>query len=358
MKSMMKLKKEYQKYLEVNALGITTEEDVATEEELQELMSYQQYLMKGLQPPSANKIHLNTHLEHLAGHGERLINQSGDRLVTPYYFGEFPTGEINACTVKIDEGHLYLVNTGSMLFLSVLTKILSHSMCHLTWDEFDYEIIVEENHSPTPYSLELLLLRLRALLFRYMLGESFTGHGLLVSPTGVAYQASKFLLSHMEMFIVLHEFAHSICGHLEGQSTVQKSLRQGGHVEVASKDIQQEYEADAKAIGWLVSSIKDLEGKNESLKKIWVQTIGTGIFVLFMTMEFLEDNIRHKNFMEGKKTMASHPPAQKRLMKIDEKANDYLGQTGMKKLQISYQEGVSQAINLMQFMIENAMKNK
>lgn len=204
------------------------------------------YLAQATEAPGFEKM-----ICELSAEVEADIRALGCQLETEVYAGEYPTGDLNAQIRACSGGCLVLINTGLMMTIFLILKTMVRAMGFWTagtekGESRDYQTVVNE---------------LLPILQAYHFGdvrlarrrEPVVGFGLRVlSP----------LVWQTEKFVVAHEYAHLLSGHVgpDGRAALDSAYRP---VENISELHQQEYDADLQAVTILMSSADVAKGNDD-----------------------------------------------------------------------------------------------
>ncbi len=144
------------------------------------------------------------------------------------FVGEFPTGSINCETVKVDGGFLVLVSSGTLTMLHQVTTFLCRG---------------DADHPTSQQSLDAAD-GIAAVLASYVEnGDPFYGPKPLVG--GMLAMLSGELSAAAMKFVVAHEYAHILAGHLTEPNPESTAIEtEVGAIEVLRKSREQEFEAD------------------------------------------------------------------------------------------------------------------
>lgn len=144
------------------------------------------------------------------------------------FVGEFPTGSVNCQTVKVDDGFLVLVNSGTLMMLQQVVTFLWRG---------------NADDPNSPESLQAADGVAEVLAAYVQHGDPYYGPKPLVG--GMLAFASILMISAARKFVVAHEYGHILAGHLSGPNAEQVKLEtEVGGLEVLRKNYAQEFEAD------------------------------------------------------------------------------------------------------------------
>lgn len=229
-----------------------------------------------------------------------------------YYAGEFPTGEVNACAVSVEKGYLFLINTGLMQFFGKFTRLMALSIGTVNFSENGIAYI--DDYIPTGYDFKTLASMIGEITAAYILLGDVKSFAVpkFSSDTRAEieiYRAS--LLGHIELFVVLHEFAHAVAGHLNG-NLVENLVTPVGEMKIHKKSFEQEYQADHLASRWMmIDAVEKSSSEEEAAIRLF--TIYSGIAGFFCFVDLYETIV---SLLTKKTRESTHPPALSRLKMI------------------------------------------
>ena len=208
----------------------------------------------------------------------------GHKLSRRVVVGTVPTGEVNAHAFKVGKGWVAVVDHGSLLFIWLMAKLVSSQI----------EVSDERRRPPVklpPAPQELAIERILDLVFYYVaFGDPW------FAPPYWPERNHEFMLgtlaANAETFLLAHEVAHILLGHLDAHET--ESARR-------ADEKQQELDADWLATK-IVVSIRELMGVDFTLRY-------TGLELFFWCLEIIEG-------ASGEGSSDSHPSATERLMAV------------------------------------------
>jgi len=230
----------------------------------------------------------------------------GIRVRRPYLIAEFPTGESNACVVPVSGGAaLILVNFGLLMLLFQVAKIRvlglnfcrsGDDRCPAPGSEFGASgINVDQTTAAlatTVYNYVAHRDPTRAVRFRVLVGEwKWWLEG---------------MVHHCERFIVAHEFAHLLCGHLDDSDYRDVAIK-GCTARAYEYRRRMELEADALALRCCMQDIVWPRGEGAS----WVAAGAIFPFGLHK----LVDKVQSLHW-PGANVASDHPTADDRIAAI------------------------------------------
>ncbi len=189
----------------------------------------------------------------LAEEVEKAYRSSGVSIDFYYYAGEFYTGDVNACAVKVDGGFLFLLNTG------LIDCIHKFSCAHIFSDALVRQadgkghFHVDDDERIQGYSFNWLAGYFADLAIKYLNFQGFDNIYKLERPQDERLYVCRHIINvHMWIFIIMHEFAHAVLGHL-AVPHVANVATPVGLLPLLSKSHKQEHEADLMATRVLLS---------------------------------------------------------------------------------------------------------
>ncbi|QDU29406.1 hypothetical protein ETAA8_45160 [Anatilimnocola aggregata] len=203
---------------------------------------------------------------------ENDIRACGCTLDEEVFAAEFPTGDLNAQILPRNGGFLVLVNTGLIMTTFLILKTFARSLTFR-----------REDTPPPPFDDEAVTRTVNELLpiiQAYHFGgdvrlakrkEVLTGHGVTVLSR---------LLWQTEKFVLAHEYAHLLAGHVGSQRVAQFNTP-AGNLEFVVLDHQQEYDADLQALTILMASANWAQPNSDAKYRI------AGPFVLLCVNDML-----------------------------------------------------------------------
>ncbi|MFE4257288.1 hypothetical protein [Streptomyces sp. NPDC056883] len=225
--------------------------------------------------------------------------------------GTVPTGEVNAITVKVPGSSQYVVLIQDQLFNYALlfSKVVARAFPggDINSDGFQQfsadtsDIIANLEASP------VITQRFRELIVGYLI-DGNPGQ----APQYILQQPhmglAESLYDSMELFVMGHEYAHIITGHLDSTDRYATEFG-GGEVEVLTRSWAQEYEADGLGLLLMVKA-KAEEGFDLSMS-FW------GADLFFNCADIVERGISViETGEEGEARLGSHPPPGRRRQMI------------------------------------------
>lgn len=216
------------------------------------------------------------------------------------YPGYFPTRDINALAAKVPNGYLGLINDGYVSFMMQMCNlVVAGSGGYLDQDE------VAE--------------RISCLVFSYLFNQA--EHIDLTFPGGGRDTYLSFMLFYGTVkYVLSHEFAHIIQGHLKQGTTHSKSLKYniGSSIEILEKSWDNEFEADRVGfevfLGYPQSKWKELDSPyTKDMNAINIQALSPFIFFMALKIEAQAAMIFKMKVKDRILISQTHPSAEHRL---------------------------------------------
>ena len=215
------------------------------------------------------------------------------------YPGFFPTRDINALATKVPNGYLGLINEGYASFMiQMCNLVVAGSGRYLDQDE------VAE--------------RISCLIFAYLFDQ--TDHIDLSHPGGERDAYLSFMLFYGTMkYVLSHEFAHIVQGHLNQNSTHSKAIKYNfGDVKILEKSWDNEFEADRVGfeifLGYPQSQWVELDSpQSKDMYAINIQALAPFIFFMTLRIEAQAALIFKMKVKDKILISQTHPPAEYRL---------------------------------------------
>lgn len=160
-----------------------------------------------------------------------------EKFLNNVYVGDFPTGAFNAHVTPVKGGYLVLVNSGAMVLIRTVYSLLA-SLRDLNHISADAEVVS-------------------------VMGEVFDSYNRngdpMYGPLNQAFGSDAIVATVLtracDRFMIAHEYAHILAGHLVRQRKRLCSLSTpAGSIKVTEKDYQMELEADLIAYELLIGT--------------------------------------------------------------------------------------------------------
>jgi hypothetical protein len=155
--------------------------------------------------------------------------------------GIFPTGSFNAQALSYEEGIIILVNLGLPEFLKVFSDVF------LQYDELQCNLFSRKMESQLNRS-DCISLLTDAFVNYVNLSLDSRKYNSVLLVGGMLGQFSSFLNAECTMFVLAHEYAHAILGHLDPGKRMAARHTPYGEIEFMSKSQQEEIQADVTAM--------------------------------------------------------------------------------------------------------------
>jgi len=262
-------------------------------------------IVPNLSADELRSLRTGTELQDVLDRYSEEIEQSMRREV-PVYVAEFPTGEFNAMAYPVPAGTLILVNTGLMMLVYRVCKIVSQSINIAIMDAAG-----NPKHDPpfqeTPY--ELVVEQLAECVLSYLhYGNPWT------TPRNSAMSPAKSVIfggivQATEKFVLLHEYGHFFAGHF---NTPKKMIHKThvGAVNVIAKSYDEETRADLTACLLLVPSTPKVIDDHPKLFALHASV--TGPFLFFALDELISKVTVEVLNLDCIPISPTHPPSSKR----------------------------------------------
>ncbi len=225
------------------------------------------------------------------------------------YYSTIPTGEVNACAIKLPEVEKEFLLFDSQLFLYCHLFSKAFSLClpletkgeegaHLSIEKRKVDLHLNKNVNSCMY-------RIIDILENYTINNRPGAAKQYFAPR--EYEGYINLIRNgMELMIVGHEFGHFHLGHLNENAML--AMAKIEQTDVISKDHREEYEADL--IGCILAYQSLLrEGYDSALSYIGIDLFFSSM-ILSLRYENLRSGIKSKDFIEEESN--SHPTFQNR----------------------------------------------
>lgn len=230
-------------------------------------------------------------------------------VATPIFAGVFPTGSFNAVATPCDGGALALLNSGLMMCIHQIVKIVLHKARFAEFDE-QGKPKVDTAIDSSPLSHEELVLTLAQVLLAYA-GYTRTSRIRRLPMGSVAKSMlAASLVKSTEKFVLAHEYGHAVAGHLANPKTVVTRTR-AGEVGLIAKSWEQEMEADVIALGVLLASAPRIVDSQEKMFEL--EMVVSGPLIFFGIANLLERVVEEVEGFGSRLVAETHPPPQMRL---------------------------------------------
>jgi len=234
-----------------------------------------------------------------------LLNESYSHLSLPsldkdIYFGLFPTPTLNAELVNLEsEGYLGLLHGGLTGLIAVAVEAVVYSSVSHTPDG---------RRVPPLMTLQEAALVVRKAVEAVRRGWGGTG----VDPTPKQLSELIWILETSAAgvsFVVMHEWAHAWKGHLEEAEPVRLATPSGDFW-VNRASIEQEWEADTVAAGWVVGQVQERSRElSEDARGVLIPPLLAGPLIVLMLIAWSEEGGHSPR-------VVTHPPGAERLLEL------------------------------------------
>jgi hypothetical protein len=185
-----------------------------------------------------------------------------EELVSKLHLSEFPTGEYNACAVKLRSGYGILINSGSFSRFSKLSRLATSAIKCVQFDSdgpYIFDGLKERFFASQTGIFFLVLDQFSLVESRIISRESIDVFSYYRDFDLGDLTIREQLVLGLDLSIVLHEVAHVLLGHLDQADSAQMLTVEGVAIEVPLKSRRQEFEADALAIDLGISICGSVE---------------------------------------------------------------------------------------------------
>jgi len=274
----------------------------------------------------ANKPHnLDILLRQMALQCERFYRTAGSELDFDYYLGEFFTGEINAAATLAPSGYFFLINTGlrdvifkfckSFIWSSEFVYMHTHQACELP-----------PGYDPQSYTFSSIADYLGDTIYIYLRKLPQDLLARLVMPANEnAALLFAYSDTHAVSFVIMHEMAHAILGHLN-RDNMRRVFPDDNSVMIYRQSQQQEHEADwlaASALHACESTGSRHYTPDESRFASWRLN---SIFLVLLCLDILEESVEVLSGSSAPVEKRTHPYPLVRIRVIQELFEDQWGQ--------------------------------
>ncbi len=241
-----------------------------------------------------------------------------------FYATEIPTGQINASVMKsqrIKNGAIIFMNSGLMQLISQTTKIMMHRLL-LGKKENDGRPYFDETELEEKQITNLL-----AKIFEaYLKYNDITKAPQYEQLGGVKTLLAGSVIGGAEKFIIGHEYAHGVLGHLENPKNMRAMSVKGKEVQIVDESFKnEEYEADSVGLTILFKTLSNTNDREITFFEQSGASIGPFLFFSLAELDFqIQKDVLNTKFDES-----THPPnslrAKKLRKNIEERTNkEYL----------------------------------
>jgi hypothetical protein len=213
--------------------------------------------------------------------------------------GIFPTGSFNAQACAYEEGIIILVNLGLPEFLKVFSDVF------LQYDELQGNLFSKKmEFQLNKFDCISLLTDAFVNYINLTLDSRKYDSALLVG--GMLGEFSSFLNAECTMFVLAHEYAHAILGHLYPGKRMAARRTPYGEIKFMNKSQQEEIQADVTAFFIQVACNSDDDTYFKMAMPMFIMS-----YYLFFSIDRILTDI-YKRVMESQGhalIVADHPPS-------------------------------------------------
>lgn len=251
-------------------------------------------------------------LEELSVEIEAMLKRAGKPSPTQTLVAEFPTGCFNAQALRTDAGYIVLVNTGLMMLVHQVAKIMSFSV---VFSEFgrDGKPLPGTDRAESEFESQRLPAMLDAIK-AYLTYEDPSKARRWPIPGAGKRKVIHSLVHCCEQFVVAHEYAHIISGHFDDTED-KLVITPAGNIRLLNKTWGEEYEADIVAAEILLSSLPSriVTGSEDHWRAM---NVAAGSLFFF----HLDSMITRASVVLGRSletdARPSHPPSEERASRL------------------------------------------
>lgn len=260
------------------------------------------------------EVGFNSLLQEYGKDIENSIGKLGKSIDKNVYIGQFPTGSFNAQVCPVLDGGLILINTGLMMFIYQVAKIMSFSMVAANFDEKG-QPIEKTVKSKSQYSHEQIVSALSEVVLAYLIAGHSTAAQRFPAEGGFRGIIAGNITTAAEKFVIAHEYGHVIAGHLNSPRTIV--AKSGvGEINLISKSWQQEMEADALGAYIMIAGEDRVIDSPEKLFNF--QILVAGILFFFSLDDLITSCVEGITGRQDLHIMTDHPPSAVRLKMLQE----------------------------------------
>jgi hypothetical protein len=220
-------------------------------------------------------------LSDLAKRIEETATEGGIQLPLRPIFGTLALGQFNAMAIRVPgtSDHIIAFQAGVFGFINLLSKAVAASFpleegddaIRFSTDPEDVDDLLDRN--PEPVS------RFQQFVDAYVLdGDPHEAEQYLL--TGAPTELASLLLDSAELFVMGHEYAHIINGHLAEDALLHHAPL-GTDVEVVPRALEQEFEADTLGLELSIATMMRTRQVDVSLSFF-------GVYLIFSAMEVVD----------------------------------------------------------------------
>ena len=253
-------------------------------------------------------------LNMLAFEIESDLGAAGFALKDEVFVGEFPTGSFNAQAVAVPGGVLILINTGLMGMVHKLTKIMALSF---GFADLSSETRMRETFEAwSDYSENQITEMLAEVVLAYLVGGNVYSARRLPALGGLKGFVRAGICSECERFVIAHEYAHALLGHLDGYQPPKGINGSAGELQVIAKSWEQELEADVVAMQLMLTTgmPRLMFGSgprlvDHPLKALVMQSVAAGALLFFAIDDLIQRVAEALYDLDRPSVVSDHPPS-------------------------------------------------
>jgi len=263
----------------------------------------------------------------------KTLEEQGLKIITPY-FGTVQIGSINAVTYPCDNNERLIVfEMELMTFCHLLCKIIARTFPHYDPKEKKsleyYKEKIEERIENEPEITQ----RFKELIIAFVTtGKATTAPQYLLDTK--YYPFLNHLRLAMEVFIVGHEYAHILLGHVDENDSRQNLLMQD--VENVLFSWNQESNADELGLPLMLEGLKNIGYQNDFVSYCGAEAFFSAFEVIERAkclIQSREEKWYWKNCSENGK-VGDHPPSEKRRTDLRMQMTKIYGEISIETSQI------------------------
>jgi len=217
---------------------------------------------------------------------------------------------MNAQACRVPAGHLLLINSGLMMFIYQAAKIISFSMRFTDYDSQGNLVEMEELGTPQ-YSMVEIEAAFAEVVLSYVLRRDTRWAKQYPAQGGPRALMMWMTVHAAEFFVVAHELAHVVLGHLESPNALHDETRlDSGWARWIEKSLGQEFEADSVAVRLLITNLG--LRINDPLAAIRPTVVMSGPMLFFALDELVTRVRRALDEPASTTPMSTHPSSPER----------------------------------------------
>lgn len=224
------------------------------------------------------------------------------RFTSVPYFGQLPTGNLNAKILKVPKVNEYVVIFENQLYTYSMLISKLFAIC-LPMNEYGDLSYSHKEVFDNIVGNKVIIRRFVNLIVTHVFEENISRAEPYLLSDNIRGSVSNSINTTIELFILAHEYGHFLGGHLLDEN-IEKTLIKSKEVEEVKLNWDQEFEADK--IGY------DLT-KGALIDNEWVDASITLFFGVLECLREAESIFDMKNNSEG---ISSHPSSIERLSNL------------------------------------------